>query len=477
MLQKLLSEDLTRRKRAKGEILDARKKGRTIKNDAHMCWANQYRSAFSSIGDDQTIQLMKSYLPDHEFGIDAAHVLKNVWKKSQPQEVESGFLRPWPDFSQVPEEHSKRQNRNGGKSEEFVDDILSVVDDLVQQGTEAHYKHALKLATVAFSMPYVDKGHTIESLLQLPLPAIDIQDLLTSLVLAGETISSDMVLQGIDELLEEAKTKPWMLTEGEGWHLKAWLRLLPFTERPSLMLEVLDRQDCPSLEPWNFSELLFALSYASSPEAENVLCELAKRDEQFLSQSDWLIALAKRNSLSAARILLDLVCNGSPPTNGMEPYSTKILSDFMVFHKQFRQEVYDILPEVPDGPSRFILEHAIAVAADIDGILLLVRVGAAQEKRFQDSFLDTALRHVLVGKAQIESSEMEELYGLPATELRKKLFELVVNGNAAQSRLAAESLTAIDEIRDDYGHVNTDPRHPNITMGVPWPQIDLSGSK
>lgn len=114
-----------------------------------------------------------------------------------------------------------------------------MVDDLIKPGgMEADYKHALKLATVAFSMPYVDKVDTIASLLQLALPTISKQGLLTSLVLAGETISSDMVLQGIDELMEEAKTKPWMLMEQEEWRLKAWLRLLPFTERPSLMLDV-----------------------------------------------------------------------------------------------------------------------------------------------------------------------------------------------------------------------------------------------
>lgn len=244
------------------------------------------------------------------------------------------------------------------------------------------------------------------------------------------------------------------------------------------MLDVLDRQDCPSLKPWNFSELLFALSYAPSPEAENVLSELVKRDERFLSVYDWLAALTKRNSLTAARILLDLVRNGSLSCTGRGPDGrdfSKTLSAFMVSHEQFRQEVYEWFPGVADSPSKQILEYAIANAADTDGILLLVRVGAAQDKQFQDSQLYTALRHVLVGETQIESSGMQELYSLPATELRKKLFEIVVNGNAAESRLAIECLTAIDEIRDDYGHVNSEPRHPNIAMGVPWPQVDLSG--
>ena len=60
---------------------------------------------------------------------------------------------------------------------------------------------------------------------------------------------------------------------------------------------------------------------------------------------------------------------------------------------------------------------------------------------------------------------------IPAPELRRELFKMVVSDNAAESQLAAECLTAIDQIRDDYGHVDSEPRHPDITTGVPWPQI------
>ena len=52
----------------------------------------------------------------------------------------------------------------------------------------------------------------IRSLLQLPLPTIEKQDLLNVLVLSGEVISSEIVLKGIDELLGKAKTNPWMLS-------------------------------------------------------------------------------------------------------------------------------------------------------------------------------------------------------------------------------------------------------------------------
>jgi len=460
------------------EFADARKNGRHIQNDAQMSWTLQYRRAFAAIGDDQTVRIMKAYLPNHDFGVDAAYVLKSVWIKSQPAEEDSRFIRPWPDFSEVSNEYTKRQSGTGVETQAFVNDILAVVDDLIKpDAQDADYRHALKLATVAFSMPYVDKADMIRSLLQLPLPTIEKQDLLNVIVLSGETIPSKVVLQGIDELLEKAKTNPWMLQEQDGWRLNAWLRLLPFTEAPGSVLDILTRLDDRYLEPWKLRGLLSALSYAPSVEAENVLSELAKRDERFLNEYEWLAVLTKRNTLTAARILLELVCNGL--FSGKRGSHDRMdlgrkLSAFMNSHKQFRQEIYERFPRVTDSPAKSILEYAIANAADADGVLLLVRVGAAQDKRFRRTALYTALRHVLVGQTPIESSGMHQLYSLPAPELRKGLFDMVVNGNTAESRLASECLTVIDEIRDDYGHVDAEPRHPNIAMGVPWPQIVLA---
>ena len=223
-----------------------------------MCWTLQYQRAFAAIGDQQTIDAMKTYLRDPEFGFEAAHVLKAVWRETQPPDDESGFLKSWPDFSVVPEEYRKRQSGTDEETHPFVDDIITAINDLIKaDAPESDLIHALKLATVAFSMPYADKRETINALLQLPVPATGKRDLLTVLVLSGESISSEIVLSGIDDLLAEAKTKPWMLQEQDGWRLKDWLRLLPFTERPAAVLDVLDRAEGFRVDPWNLRSLAF----------------------------------------------------------------------------------------------------------------------------------------------------------------------------------------------------------------------------
>ena len=476
VLLKLLPEDLKRRKRAQEEWLDARKQGRQIQNDAHTNWTLQYQRAFAAIGDQQTVDAMRTYLRDPEFGFEAAHVLKAIWREPQPPQDKTGFLTSWPDFSVVPEAYRKRQSGAVEETHPFVDDIIAAIKELIKPDVgENNLIYALKLATVAFSMPYAGQVETIYALLQLPVPATAKRDLLTVLVLSGEAISSEIVLRGIDDLLEEAKSKAWVKQEQEGWRLEGWLRLLPFTERPSAVLQVLDRAEGFRAEPWNLRSLLAALGCSPLAEAETVLGELAKRDDRFLSEYDWLAALTNRNTLSAARFFLDLVCNASFAErrgNLNHSHIGRKMSALVASDDQFRQDVYKRFSSLDAGPARFVIEHAIAEAADAEGVLLLTRQGAARNKSFGSTALSMALRNVLVGQAPMESSGMQQLYNLPVPELRKGLFDMVTNGSAAETRLATECLCAIDENRDVYGHVDSEPRHPNIAAGVPWPTLD-----
>ena len=472
-LLSLLSEDLKRRALAREELLDALGEGIRIQNDARMSWTLQYRRAFAAIGDKQTVDAMKAYLSDLEFGFDAAHVLKAVCQKSQSTEDESSVMRSWPDFSVVPEEYKKRQLGIAKETHPFVDYTITVIDDLIKPGaSDADLIHALKLATVAFSMPYAGKQEIIDALLQLPVSVTQKQSLLTVLALSGGAISSEIVLRGIDELLKETS----MMQEQNGWRLQDWLSLLPFTERPSAILEILDRAEGFQPVPWNLRAVLSALAHSPSAEADTVLEELAKRDERFLTDANWLAALTTRNTLTTGRTLLGAISN-APLASRQDSHRWidvgRTLSAFMTSHEQFRQEVYEAFSHLAEGPAKSVIEYAIADAADQNGILLLLREGATKNKSIAETKLYRALEHVVIGQTPMEFDEGYQSYSLPAPELRRGLFDIMVNRSGAESRLAAECLTTIDNIRDEFGRADSEPRHPNITTGVPWPQIYL----
>jgi hypothetical protein len=478
ILKKLLSEDLVRKKQEYEEIAEAYKKGeRTGK--IRSCWNLQYSNSFAAIGNDKAIGAMKSYLRNEDFGFDAACALKSIWEKRQPTIMESKrIFQTWPDFSVVSEQRKRRSDHENSETFGFVDDILAVVNDLKTETDIDKHKRALALAGVAFSMPYSAKADIIKELCELPVHGEVKYTFLTVLVLAGEILKADVVCAGFNDLLKEAKTKKWMLEEQDGWRLKNWLRLFPFTDRPSAIFDALDLLEPRHKEPWKLRDVLSALRYAPSNDAEATLSRLANRDVRFLGMYEWLDALTQLNTFSAACKLLDLICDGSllaEKGNHVRWNIGRKLSFLISSQEKFRAEVYKRYPHFSETPGKAIIEYAIADSVDNDGIFLLIKGYASQKKSFKETGLYTALRNALVGtRSSIEWSGMEELYSLPAANLRKELFKIAINDDDIyEAKLASECLNTIDEMRDDYGQVEFEMRHPDIKRGKPWPLIDI----
>ena len=112
---------------------------------------------------------------------------------------------------------------------------------------------------------------------------------------------------------EEAKTKTWMLTEGQ-WQLEAWLELLPFSDRPCATLEGIELAGLASRHPPRRERIVFALGVAPDPIAEDVLSELADRFPAMANAYDWMKAFVARGTVSGVGRLLDLLQRPDWPT-------------------------------------------------------------------------------------------------------------------------------------------------------------------
>ena len=172
----------------------------------------------------------------------------------------------------------------------------------------------------------------------------------------------------------------------------------------------------------------------------------------------------------AARTLLGFIAEGAfaQMAGGDVWWLSRKLADAMQADENLRMEVYRQYEQVPDGPGSGILEFAIAEAADEEGVLLLVRKHATQGKSFSGD-LQRAIEHAAVGKRpSAEWAGASETFTAAVPKLRKALFAMS-GADTAQGRLAKECLIAIDEIRDAYGPAESEPRHPDIDSGRPWP--------
>jgi hypothetical protein len=482
VLGRLLDEDLRRWRRAREEASRARERGGKfdprVRSVAQIAYTLQYGRAFAAIGGSQVVELMKSYLPMaglYGFGVEAARVLKEIWEREQGSGSQKRIIFGT-DFSEV---RVRRQKPGEGASFSFADTILTVIDGLITPGSsEEDHRHALQLAVVAFSMPHGDRERTKEALLQLPQSLREQQALLRALVLSGEIVSADMLLKGLRGLLEQAESERRLLWDHSNWwEVEGWLDLLPFSDRPMAILDGLEMIEARYRQPWLLSGVLSAMAYAPSPEAGDVLKTLARQEPQFLQSHDWIRALERRGPMIAAWTLLEFIAEGafSQVSGGNVWWLSSKLADAIQADKDFRAEVYRQCQLAPDGPGSAILQAVIAEAADEEGVLLLVLKHATQGKAFSGE-LRRAIEQAAVGKRPSgDLAGASELFAFAVPKLRKELFAMTET-DTAQGRLARECLIAIDEIRDRYGAPESEPRHPDIDSGRPWPVVEDNGS-
>ncbi len=481
-LQKLLDEDLARRQEQEKEFLEGLKTGQKIQNGARCFFYRKYTTALAAIGDDAAVNVLKHALLHPDCGDDAALALRAIWKKNQPSSSEDSRFMRSPDFTEAKDRRESRGKGGATVSDKFAEVILSVVSDIISSDPDEKKRHhALKLARIAFTMPYGDKTELINTLIQLPGPVSEKKEILTALATAGETISAELILQGINDTFTAAEEKKneWMLTEQDGYRIKQWISLLAFSDHPEAIIEVFERykERCPNVcEPYNMGDLLSVLSYSPSSEAEQVLKKLAEIEPGFLNEHNWLRALMMRKTLSAGEYFLDLILREAFVNDEKRIESRTLvekLANLLSKFPELRQEVYQKYKGADPTPCKGIMESAIANAPDNEGILLLIKECAAQGQNLRSTSLYFAIKDLLVGERQSKHwIGTRELYSVPAPELRKDIFEILTSGDENEARLAKECLVVFDHIRDKYGVAESETRHPDVSTGIPWPQIE-----
>jgi hypothetical protein len=125
--------------------------------------------------------------------------------------------------------------------------------------------------------------------------------------------------------------------------------------------------------------------------------------------------------------------------------------------------------EAGGGWGQAVFEHILAELGDADAVLALVRAYAAAGRDF-NGFLQNAIREAALSKEPAADwAGAYELRPAPLPELRKTLFAMTEDASPATAALAGACLAAIDELRDEHGASEFEPRHPDAESGWPWP--------
>jgi hypothetical protein len=105
---------------------------------------------------------------------------------------------------------------------------------------------------------------------------------------------------------------------------------------------------------------------------------------------------------------------------------------------------------------------------DPDNVLFLVDCYVSWDRAF-DGILAEALRNcALYYRASERVTGSQEIVPVDLASLRRQLFAILRAGSP-QSPLARACLKHIEDIRRDYGTIDTEPRHPDVAGGRAWP--------
>lgn len=464
LLKRLLDEDLRRYRAFREEAKATGWRQGTAVNEARTLHTHEYQRAFQTIKAPETAALMCEYLQDEHFGQLAALVLAAQWTAAnEPSDGER--FRSGVDFSRVEERRAARASDPAATSAE-ADAIFSAIEPLIaHEATEEQKKHAVALGVVATRLPHGQRDATIKKLISLA-PRRTRAALLQNLILSGERIELEMVKNGIEEVLEAAKTESWILSQD--YELNEWLRLLPFASPVAEALAVVRSLPEDQRRADRLEEMIAGFGTAPGEDAENVLFQLAEADPKLYANRAWRDAAIRRGTLSAARRFLDLAANGAFEGKGTDHwYLVQQLGGLIGEHPELRTHVYQLLRDGAITPGLALLAQAVAGNPDADGLLLLVKI----EVEHKQSFIS---RHTIenVVTEHVPSENWKGAYNIvpvPAGELRRKLLVMTTDGSPTDA--AARCLNQIDEIRDEYGAPDSEPRHPDLASGKRWPVI------
>ncbi len=473
-LKRLLDEDLTRLKKAiAGNAKAGRRGDIEASSDARMRYGNQYGRAFSRLGGDEAAAVMAGYLEDRVFGFDASLVLKAISDK-QLNLPELSFHRRWPWLDEVAAARAARAaSPKPEPANAFATPIFAAIDRLAKPKTDKGSQLlAIQLARVALAMPHSDQDALIARVMALPQPLKSKQELVAAIALDGQVLDVAVVMQGVDGWLEEAPNDAWQKRQ-QTWEIEPWLELLPFTNRPDSVIEGLTKVKAFYGTRWvkRWERVLSSVAAIPGSEGETLLAALARSHRDIAGDFEWMRAILGRDSLVAVLLYVELYIEGvfGRGHHAVDPWHvSRELVEYVQKFPQLKAELKRRYEATAEGRTRRMLEHFIGEVGDDENLIAMINKYAANEQTY-DGRMAEVVRAVALSREPVkDGSNSFYIYPASVAHIRKLLFDLL-RGTPWKATLAERCLTAIDELRDEYGIVANDTRHPDVLSEIPWP--------
>ena len=485
ILHSLIQADIGRLRRGR----EARIKGEhgPRADGAGMCCSNWHVHAVASFDPGHAESILLQLLNEPEYEGEAASALLRL----------ATIVSPWKDFNSKRTDYRRVwEARAGQELVGFAEDrrlryalaikdrIIGIVAERSQSDTPESLTGRLKgLSRTLALLDGRNSGEFIIDKLALPQQWDEWTrvDALEALLFSGAPLPAKRVLEVLNPVIEHATTVPYNRQQAD-YLLSRCLCLLPFIEPPSQgIARIREIEPIKRMWGYEFQGLVAALGYSRCNEALELLIDMANSEEQRLEGivGDWIDAVANIGTPEAIRTILSFI------DPDIEQHSLRLTFDY--FHQErLAAKVASLAGNDPLIRDRLLLLCTRNLPPQMRLLLAdcVTRLGRDGILAGLDLIHDDAmpsippalirnLEAVFVERRPYGSSENTyTLEPQSANDIRSRLFEMAVN-DESRRHSAWSILAQIESWRIEYGRPTTEPRHPNVDSGIPWPPVNL----
>ncbi|WP_341703638.1 hypothetical protein [Ferrovibrio sp.] len=433
---------------------------------------NQYEAAFVGIGGEASLPFLVAHLSDPIFGVAAASALRQIWRKNQ--NIEEGHRFGYgAEFSGVVSRYNERQK--GGVLPTSVEG-QSIIDAATAEvakypNDQKKLRHAINVARHGFLVPHGNRRADLNALLALPVSYEAKLPLLKSAAIAGEILSSAMLLEGVKELVADTANS-WKI-QHDAYLPMSWCELYAFSDRPAMVLDALAVLPPHFSDPRKMERIFAALERSPHPDAFAFLVSLPSWKSDVVKDRNWRDAIMSFKSIDSVKAMIDMLELAQIPTNagGLDlHYLGRKIAEDANASPEIAEELLRRYNDITSAAAMEVVEGALADLRPGDErvVLAMVRRMSSSSRQANQS-LATAVKNVAVDRHPVPDwpNAYEEV-SRPVPELRKALYGKIIE-QGPESKLAAKCLDAIEWSRDKHGRVSGEPRHPDIASQGKWP--------
>ena len=429
--------------------------------------AHEYRVILVKIGTPDAVNVLKQHLLDSQFGSEAAIGLHVIWLQ-QNEPMEETRFNSWPDFARA----AKNRTRDRTLTCDIAEVLIAAADTVQAEGGEKASNRVARYLGSAALLPHGDQASRLNEFLAGDLPIHTRLELAQRMVVGGLLIPAETILYGLEEQLAKIGDYKWA-SDNDLYPVLDWIKLLPLSDRPETMLDGLDLVEAKfKLQSWRIRDLLVSLHFLDEDHRIYLLRGMVARYPQLSGHYELFVALKKPGE-KTLDFLLEIV-------------SQRIGNNSIhrVTRHDYPEELYLTLsPAARDSlPARFAKASSSGAKAFLASILL----ASSNHQTFLELAKDKVGREVIRRSGwRVRTSLVydrkpfgdnlfhSELIPRDLSYLRKGLFALTVSDDPETAAFATQFLEKIDLERNTEGNFGSDPRHPDIASGRPWPVVDF----